>query len=107
MTQIITQVVEKIVHVPTKETVNPNNNFTMDQNSKQSDETKRQQKDQKPKVKNNERKLYKPLPKQPSPELTKSLEEPSRMNRDLNSVSRHDHSKLSDANNPFNGPLPS
>jgi hypothetical protein len=28
--QIITQVVEKIVHVPTKETVNPNNNFTMD-----------------------------------------------------------------------------
>jgi hypothetical protein len=49
----------------------------------------------------------KPLPKQPSPELNRSLDEPSRMNNDLNNVSRHDNSKLSGANNPFNGPLPS
>lgn len=104
--QVITQVVEKIVHVSAKEG-NSKGNHSLENNLTESGEIKREQKDGKFRRKNNDKKTSKPMLKHPSPDLTKSLEETSRMNRDLNSVSRHENSKLSVANNPFNGPLPS
>ena len=104
--QVITQVVEKIIPIPAKEG-NTKGNHSLENNLIESGEIKRDQKDSKFRKKLNEKKSIKPVLKQPSPDLNKSLEEQSRMNRDLNSVSPHENSKLSGANIPFNGPLPS